>query len=374
MNILYISNLSNNIDAGLNWSVPAGVKAQQLYDNVLWVDINPNAFQEQFGKVEAYHNIKEYGGKIQLTALPKPFNNLDFVVFEGFFMIKHVLFARKLHRQHIPYIIIPRGSLTRGGFCLGGWKKHLKKEIGCLLLFNRYVRHAVAIQYLTNEEQKESTYRFHTHSFVIPNGFSTPETQKGTFSKGIRAVFIGRLDMFHKGLDLLIEAIASVKENLIKAGFTLDIYGSVRDDTKDVLSTDIEKNNLSSIIHNHRRVITGEEKKNVLLASDVFILTSRFEGHPMGLIEALSYGLPCLITRGANMYDEVLRADAGWVSETNIDGIKQSLLKMIAEKDKFLEKSNNAKQLAKKYDWNVLALDFHQKLLTLKKENNGLTI
>lgn len=35
MIIVYISNLSNNIDAGLNWSVPAGVKAQQRYDDVL---------------------------------------------------------------------------------------------------------------------------------------------------------------------------------------------------------------------------------------------------------------------------------------------------------------------------------------------------
>jgi len=37
--------------------------------------------------------------------------------------------------------------------------------------------------------------------------------------------------------------------------------------------------------------IFDDEKEKKQLESDFFILTSRFEGHPMGLIEALSYGL-----------------------------------------------------------------------------------
>ena len=42
------------------------------------------------------------------------------------------------------------------------------------------------------------------------------------------------------------------------------------------------------------REIDEEEKRQILLDTDVFIQTSRFEGMPMGILEALSYGLPCL--------------------------------------------------------------------------------
>ena len=91
-------------------------------------------------------------------------------------------------------------------------------------------------------------------------------------------------------------------------------------------------------------------------------MTSRFEGHPMGLIEALSYGLPVLVSRGTNMMDEVQEADAGWICENNVDDIVKCLSRLIKEKNFFAKKSQNARFLAAKYNWNLLAKDFHQKI------------
>lgn len=39
----------------------------------------------------------------------------------------------------------------------------------------------------------------------------------------------------------------------------------------------------------------------VLLQTDLFIQTSRHEGMPMGLLEALSIGVPCLVTVGTSL-------------------------------------------------------------------------
>lgn len=49
----------------------------------------------------------------------------------------------------------------------------------------------------------------------------------------------------------------------------------------------------------------------------------------MGLIEALSYGLPSVVTRGSNMLKEIKEADAGWVAEIDAISIAQALKKMV---------------------------------------------
>ena len=366
MNLLYISNCSNNVDAGLNWSVPAGVNAQQEFDNVLWVDLTKGAYQEHWGLIKAYHNINEFGKKISLQILPKPFNNPDYVIFEGFYYMEQVLLSIELIKKEVPYIIIPRGSLTSEAFHNGGILKFIKKKLAHFLIFNSYIKHAKAVQYLTLSEKKESEKHFKANSFILPNGFLTPKKSKISFSNGIRAVFIGRQDIYQKGIDLLLNSLKDLHAELKNAGFYLDIYGPPRYDYKEV-SLMIKNLGIDDLVHNNERGVSGDEKQNILLNSDVFFLTSRFEGHPMGLIESLSYGLPCFITRGANMYEEVIENNTGWACETSVESIKEHLLQMILDKEKFHEYGINSKILASKYDWNVLAEKLHNTLLLLKK-------
>ena len=56
--------------------------------------------------------------------------------------------------------------------------------------------------------------------------------------------------------------------------------------------------------------IAGADKKKVLKDADLFLHTSRSEGHPMGVLEALAYGIPCLLTPGTNMASEVAASGA----------------------------------------------------------------
>lgn len=361
MNLLYISHLSTNIAAGLNWSVPASVNAQSKIDDVLWVNAT-EVIMEHWKKVPVYHNASEFGG-LKLDNLPNPFNSPDLVVFEGFYYMDDVRMAKKLKKQGIPYIIVVRGSLTRQAMHNHAW---LKKKIAHLLFFDAFVKNAIAIQYLTEGEYKESIAHFRTPYFIVPNGFDTPEQQKVSYFKsGIKSVFIGRLDMYHKGLDILLEVIQNSKELLQDVGFTLDIYGPRRYDFYKI-QEEIRTRGLGHIVSIHDE-ITGEKKRDILLQADLFILTSRLEGHPMGLIEALAYGLPCLVTRGSNMLEEIKAADAGWTCEGSRQDIEYALKKAISEKQLFPVKGKNARTLSIEYNWDKLAQNFHNnisKLLT----------
>lgn len=354
MNILYISTLSSNISAGPNWSVPASIDAQSKIDNVLWIDLGV-ACQSHWKEVAVYHNIEEYGGKLSLGNLPAPFNSPDVVVFEGFYQPKHCFFALELKKKGVPYVIVPRGSLTHQSLNNHAW---LKKKIAHFFLFDRFTKNALAIQYLTNAEYEDSTDKWNKNHIIVPNGFKTPSERKTSFSAdAVKAVFIGRLDIYHKGLGMLLNVCSDLADELRAIHFTIDLYGPVRNDYEKIKQTIIGCGLDDMIVL--KGEIGGDAKKNAILGADLMLLTSRFEGHPMGLIEALAYGLPCLVTRGSNMADEIISANAGWACETDEDSLKCAFCSMIEEHSQLSDRGANAYDLALNYDWDVLARRFH---------------
>lgn len=361
MNILYIAYLNTNIAAGPNWSVPARVVAQSKIDNVLLIN-TANMVMDHFRTVKAYHNAEEFG-ELHLNNLPSPFNKPDIVVFEGFNFYEHVKFAKELRKSNVPYIITPRGALTYEAQHNHAW---LKKLIARTLFQNSYIRNAIAIQYLTEGERDSSMRMFKTKNFILPNGFHDPGEKKTYFSETcINATFIGRLDIHHKGIDLLLNAIRADLPELQKANFRLSIYGPKRYDYFKIEKM-IKDKQIEEVVE-LKDEVGGDRKKEVLLNTDIFIMTSRLEGLPMGLLEALAYGVPCFVSEGTNMRKAIDSADAGWTCETTEESIRIVLHKILKEKKELPKKSINALELSKNYQWDTIAKHFHETLELILK-------
>lgn len=358
MNILFISNLTGNLWAGPNNSVPAQVLAQAKIDNVMWVNLNHNCLPNWKREEYIFANYDQYPN-CTLSDLPAPFNKPDFIVCEEIYcyrpfdkMIVSVI------NSGIPYSIIPRSSLT-----LMGQKNHaLKKKIANIIFYNRYIKRSKAIQYLTKYEESESKKMFSQPSFVIPNGTNLPVIESKDFCRdGIKATYIGRVEIYQKGLDLLVEVINSIKEKLRDKGFSMDLYGPNRDNTVEILSEKIKEYGIGDLLR-FKDAVFAEQKAKILRNTDVFIMTSRFEGLPMGLIEALGYGVPCLATEGTFLMDEIEKYNAGWAAGTDEESIKEAFNRMLDELDSFSHKSKNAVELAKHYSWDFLASQLHEKI------------
>jgi glycosyltransferase involved in cell wall biosynthesis len=341
--------LSGTKSAGPNHSVPKQIKAQAKYDNVLWLNIN-NLPKEQWDVEVNFVNTTSFP-KLSVDQLPKPFNRPDVVVFESVYYLPYCKIAKELKKNSLPYIVIPRSSLTFAA----QHSKALKKKLGNMLLFNKFVKNATAIQYLTNSEYIASGKRWNKNTIIIPNGVDI-KTKTKIWSKkeGLKGVYIGRMDIYQKGLDLLIEACSLLKDKMKAANCTITLHGPERNGAKAVLNELITKKGLDDLVC-IKDGIYDADKEAVLLDSDFFIMTSRFEGHPMALIEALSYGLPCVVTTGTNMAEEIALADAGWTAGINLDSVVQALKDALKDKRKFAIKGVNAINLAKHYDWDQLA-------------------
>ena len=150
----------------------------------------------------------------------------------------------------------------------------------------------------------------------------------GSGSDSIKLTYIGRLDAYHKGLDLLISAAKELHGFLLEKNVEISIYGPDYAGRYEHVKQLIDEAGVSDIVLlNHE--VTGKEKEDILLKTDVFVQTSRFEGMPLGILEALSYGIPCVASEGTTLAQRISDADAGWNAGETVETIADALTRFI---------------------------------------------
>ncbi len=355
MVILHIAPISFNKASGLSYSIPSLVSAQNKIDDInalLLLSSNIENVPRHFD-----FPVLTYRGcnlKSDLKGLPNPYNEPDLVIFHSTYIPVHTKIANQLNKRNIPYIIVPRGGMTRGAQS----KKAFKKKIGNIIFYNRFVKNSLALHCLTKGEA-EQTKQWNKDIFIVGNGMDVPNAinlAKPGENDDINFTFIGRLDPFHKGLDLLLKgvSISSDKIRLSKGKFNL--YGPDAEGVAKILKGQVIDYNIQDIVNVYDPVF-DDDKKKVLKETDIFIHTSRFEGHPMSVLEAMSYGIPCLLTPGTNISQEVSRTNAGWEVQLSANSIAKGITKAIEEKKVLKEKGLNARNLViDKYSWEKIAI------------------
>ena len=137
----------------------------------------------------------------------------------------------------------------------------------------------------------------HTKVVLVPNMlYYIPSKQSKLDKKNI--ITISRLD-YGKRNDDIIRAFSKIKEK----DWKLYIIGDGK-----------EFNNLNKLINdlnmNDRIILTGyknkEEIEEYMLKSSLFLMASETEGLPMVLLEAMSYGIPCIAYEIASGVNDII--------------------------------------------------------------------
>lgn len=350
--ILHVAPIGNQLASGPAQSVPRLVQALKEHGatvGLLTTSREGIVDSPQSFPVISYRSLKAFPG---LQRLPPPFSQPDLIVFHSTYIPIHAVLAREAVRHKIPYIITPRGGMTHEA----QRQKALKKKMGNHLFFNNIVRHAVAIHCLTDNEA-EDAQAWRRPVFVVGNGIDLPDQYlaRPGHQNHLRFVFIGRYDIYHKGLDLLLKACIHAQTDLRRAGAYVELYGPSINDSRQKMQQIIDNHMIQDIVHIHNPIYCTE--KAVLLGkTDVFVHTSRFEGHPMAVLEALAYGIPCLLTPGSNMASAVTANGAGWQVDANPEAIANGIKRILAERKQIAERGAAARMLAESaHSWDKVA-------------------
>ena len=144
-----------------------------------------------------------------------------------------------------------------------------------------------------------------TNVTVIPNPCAINSRKSEVESRKTKTVLaVGRLHE-QKGFDLLLQAWKPIEKTY--SDWSLRIVGE--GPKRAELEAQIESQGL-------KRVVLAGATNNVLdeyEAASIFVLSSRYEGLPLALIEAMWCGLPCIAFDCPQGPAELLAEDRGWL-------------------------------------------------------------
>lgn len=337
--------------SGLNASIPGIVEAQNNLAGVdaalLTVSREPNEPDKLSFPVFDNERL------LSPEELPSPYSKPDLIIFHSTYLPAYRAIAKYAVRMGIPYIITPRGGLTRAAQKSKRWKKLLANATA----FRSYFNNAAGFHFLTEGEAKESRSWRSPH-FVVGNGVNLPNetfvSSPGT-NPTMRFVFVGRIDMHIKGLDLLVKASELVRDELQRNHAHIDLYGAHLGDDSGKLARLIEAMGLSDLIQVKPR-ISESERDQVLQDADLFLLPSRTEAHPVAALEALAFGVPCLVSESARVGEELEEAGAGWMVPLDPGSLGKAMTRAISERESLRAMGKAGRALVeKKYAWPAIA-------------------
>ena len=332
MVIVHIANIDTAILGGVQIAVPQMVRAQSQYADVGLVNTH--------GDIIDNVQMLGFNGKLDINQFPAPFNKPDFVIFHEVYRFEYISIYKELLKHGIPYIVIPHGCLSKDA----QQKKKLKKITANFLFFNDFLKNARLIQYLSINEKSKSAFQ-ELESLVIGNGVPVPTEKKTIFDRSdIRFVYIGRLEIYIKGLDLLFAAVKKSESLFRRNNAVMEIYGPDYNNSHEIIRRMICKLKIEDLVCLKKETM-GAEKRQILFSSTCFIQASRSEGLPLGPLEALSYGLPCIVTQGVGLGDMIESYGAGYQSSNSAEGLSASIDLFFENIDKLEDMSQSAVRL-----------------------------
>lgn len=204
------------------------------------------------------------------------------------------------------------------------------------------------------------------NKIYIPNGVAIPSpslssdfiTQIGA-EPGKYILGVSRI-VPEKGLDILIKAFQRLEGNL-----QLVIAGDADHETeysrrvKKMIATD------KRIIHTG--YITGEPLNQVFSHARLFVLPSFHEGLPIALLEAMSYGLPVLVSDiPANK--EIALPEERYFRCGDVDHLQNAMERLLGQGLTEIEKEDMRRLIAEKYNWARIAeqtIEVYRKVLAV---------
>lgn len=218
-----------------------------------------------------------------------------------------------------------------------------------------------------NESLKKQVIRSGSKAevHIIPNGETNDLLSlKNDDKTNEHLLFIGRIDMKHKGLDLLLDIY---KSSYKKLGLDLVIAGTGIEKEINILKKRIKEMDLISNVKLVGKV-TGKDKTEIFKKAKIFAMTSRIEAFPRTLLEAWCYEVPTIIfdIEPLNWIPDDIAIK---ITPFNKEKFSTELIKLNENEDHRKSISQKGKDFVQRFNWENIT-DQYKDLIESKKYEN----
>lgn len=266
-----------------------------------------------------------------------------------------------LKAKSIPFVFTPHGAYNQVAMQRSAFLKKLYFQ----QFEKKLIQRASKIHCLGSSEVGGLNAIFpNDKSVLLPYGFEKEGFEFDSDPMADRRFtigFVGRLDVYTKGLDLLVEAFK--KFHSIRANAELWIVGDGPERVS--FEKQVAKMGLGQSIRFLGSQF-GPTKDQIMGQMDVFAHPSRNEGLPASILEAAQMGIPLLVSEATNMADLVRQYQCGLAVENeNASQLTVSLLSLYDawETGKSGRMGNAARTMVEtEFNWNTVLNKFNQQL------------
>lgn len=259
------------------------------------------------------------------------------------------LYAYQAARSQRGYFVVsPRGMLSTWALAHSKWKKRL-----IWFWMQKRALEAATCFHATAESERADIRRlgFSSPIAVIPNGIDVPSEPRQSPMSKRRLLFLARIHK-KKGVDLLLKAWSNLESR--HPDWILTVAGPDEEGYLD------EMKKLAAALQLRKVEFTGpvygEQKSNLFLSSDLYVLPTHSENFGMTVAEALAHGVPAIVTKGAP-WQGLEDHRCGWWIDLSEDSLIACLDQVLAIDDPELRAmgERGRKWMLQQYSWSSVA-------------------
>jgi len=216
---------------------------------------------------------------------------------------------------------------------------------------------------ITKKKIMERVKRQVISCHVIPNGIGE-ELLNVVPEERDYILFLSRIDIYTKGLDVLVGAFEKLSNHypslkLILAGYEFDKVDTLLSGMKPSLREGIQ----------YAGFVSGEEKIDLLSKAKLFVMPSRHESSPISILEAAACAKPVIVSDIPEL---------GFVSESgfglsfpsgSMDGLAANIDLLLREAETRADMGRKGREYAGQFLWDGIALQFEDALRHIKRSH-----